>query len=71
MFLTLSKQSPNFIGVPMGVLQLLLYCIYRRGEGAAGDAELHVNGGTAGDQEKGMKAAAPVVAVQPLPEHQK
>ncbi|OEL38692.1 Bidirectional sugar transporter SWEET3b [Dichanthelium oligosanthes] len=43
--------SPNFIGVPMGILQLVLYCIYRRSDGAAG--KLH---GT--DQEKGLKAVA-------------
>ncbi|CAO2199592.1 unnamed protein product [Urochloa humidicola] len=47
--------SPNFIGVPMGILQLVLYCIYRRSDGAAG--KLH---GT--DQEKGLKA---VVATHP------
>ncbi|RLM92618.1 bidirectional sugar transporter SWEET3b-like [Panicum miliaceum] len=49
--------SPNFIGVPMGILQLALYCIYRRSDGAAG--KLH---GTAIDQEKGLKA---VVAMPP------
>ncbi|XP_062208285.1 bidirectional sugar transporter SWEET3b [Phragmites australis] len=27
--------SPNFIGCPMGILQLVLYCIYRRSDGAA------------------------------------
>ena len=58
-------QSPNFIGVPVGVLQLLLYCIYRRDHGAAAGAEAHAHGpAAAADQEKGMKAAAPV-AVQP------
>lgn len=62
-FACLFLQSPNFIGVPMGVLQLLLYCIYRRGDGAAADAEVHAHGAAA-DQEKGLKAAAPV-AVQP------
>ena len=50
-------QSPNFIGVPMGILQLALYCIYRRSDGAAG--KLH---DTAIDQEKGLKA---VVAMPP------
>ncbi|KAG2586117.1 bidirectional sugar transporter SWEET3b-like [Panicum virgatum] len=49
--------SPNFIGVPMGILQLALYCIYRRSDGAAG--KLH---DTAIDQEKGLKA---VVAMPP------
>lgn len=59
-------QSPNFIGVPVGVLQLLLYCIYRRDHGAAAGAEAQAHGpaAAAADQEKGMKAAAPV-AVQP------
>ncbi|XP_008673522.1 bidirectional sugar transporter SWEET3b [Zea mays] len=57
--------SPNFIGVPVGVLQLLLYCIYRRDHGAAAGAEAQAHGpAAAADQEKGMKAAAPV-AVQP------
>ena len=58
-------QSPNFIGVPMGMLQLLLYCIYRRVDGAAAEAELRVHGAAA-DQEKGLKAAVPIaVQVQP------
>ena len=56
-FLGLMLQSPNFIGVPMGILQLALYCIYRRSDGAAG--KLH---DTAIDQEKGLKA---VVAMPP------
>ncbi|CAD6342602.1 unnamed protein product [Miscanthus lutarioriparius] len=50
--------SPNFIGVLMGMLHLLLYCIYRRGDGAAAEAELRVHGAAAG-QEKGLKAAVP------------
>ena len=50
-------QSPNFIGVPMGILQLALYCIYRRSDREAG--KLH---DTAIDQEKGLKA---VVAMPP------
>ena len=41
----------------MGILQLALYCIYRRSDGAAG--KLH---DTAIDQEKGLKA---VVAMPP------
>ncbi|CAD6233243.1 unnamed protein product [Miscanthus lutarioriparius] len=57
--------SPNFIGVPMGMLQLLLYCIYRRGDGATAEAEVRVHGAAA-DQEKGLKAAVPIaVQVQP------
>ncbi|CAD6240611.1 unnamed protein product [Miscanthus lutarioriparius] len=57
--------SPNFIGVLMGMLHLLLYCIYRRGDGAAAEAELRVHGAAAG-QEKGLKAAVPMaVQVQP------
>jgi hypothetical protein len=44
-------QSPNFVGVPMGILQLVLYCIYRRSDGAAGKRH-------GSDQEKGLKAAA-------------
>lgn len=58
-------QSPNFIGVPMGMIQLLLYCIYRRGDGAAAEAEVRVHGAAA-DQEKGLKVAVPMaVQVQP------
>jgi solute carrier family 50 protein (sugar transporter) len=58
-------QSPNFIGVPMGMLQLLLYCIYRRDHGAAAEAEVRVHGAAA-DEEKGLKAAVPMaVLVQP------
>ncbi|KAL6850120.1 hypothetical protein ACP4OV_020747 [Aristida adscensionis] len=45
--------SPNFIGVPMGVLQLVLYCIYRKGEEAT--EKVHEI-----DQESGLK----VVTVQ-------
>ncbi|EES00047.1 hypothetical protein BDA96_03G016700 [Sorghum bicolor] len=57
--------SPNFIGVPMGMLQLLLYCIYRRDHGAAAEAEVRVHGAAA-DEEKGLKAAVPMaVLVQP------
>jgi len=58
-------QSPNFIGVPMGMIQLLLYCIYRRGDGAAAEAEVRVHGAAA-DEEKGLKVAVPMaVQVQP------
>ncbi|CAO2161603.1 unnamed protein product [Urochloa humidicola] len=49
--------SPNFIGVPMGILQLVLYCIYRRSDGAAG--KLHST-----DQEKGLQLQA-VVTMHP------
>ncbi|KAL6627182.1 hypothetical protein ACP70R_030908 [Stipagrostis hirtigluma subsp. patula] len=41
--------TPNFIGCPMGMLQLVLYCIYRRSDEAT-DAKLHVI-----DQESGLK----------------
>ncbi|KAF8733584.1 hypothetical protein HU200_014889 [Digitaria exilis] len=47
--------SPNFIGVPMGILQLVLYCIYRRSDAAVGKLRA-----TATDQEKGLKAVVPM-----------
>ncbi|KAF8643623.1 hypothetical protein HU200_066679 [Digitaria exilis] len=47
--------SPNFVGVPMGILQLVLYCIYRRSDAAVG--KLHA---TFTDQEKGLKAVVPM-----------
>ncbi|KAF0917038.1 hypothetical protein E2562_016338, partial [Oryza meyeriana var. granulata] len=41
-------NSPNFIGCPMGILQLVLYCIYRKSHDEA--EKFHDI-----DQENGLK----------------
>lgn len=47
-FSVCSMQSPNFIGCPMGFLQLVLYCIYRKSDEEA--EKFHDI-----DQENGLK----------------